>query len=83
LAVIAYAAMTRPQVDSISRFFVENAYIQSGGTNIVNVILVDFRGLDTLGEIVVVMTAGIAALALLRRQHKRDVLPKSRGSNFT
>ena len=36
------------------------------GRNIVNVILVDFRGLDTLGEISVVMTAGIAILALIR-----------------
>ncbi|MCB1518178.1 MAG: putative monovalent cation/H+ antiporter subunit A [Hyphomicrobiaceae bacterium] len=36
------------------------------GHNIVNVILVDYRGLDTLGEISVVMTAGIAILALIR-----------------
>jgi multicomponent Na+:H+ antiporter subunit A len=67
----------------LSAFFAANSLAIAHGRNIVNVILVDFRGLDTLGEIVVVMTAGIAALALLRRQHKRDVLPKSRGSNFT
>ena len=53
LATLAYAAMTRPAPDSISRFFVENAYPQGGGTNIVNVILVDFRGFDTFGEITV------------------------------
>ena len=36
------------------------------GRNVVNVILVDYRGLDTLGEISVVMTAGIAIFALIR-----------------
>ena len=40
------------------------------GHNIVNVILVDYRGFDTLGEISVVMAAGIAIMALLRRRAK-------------
>ena len=56
----------------LSRFFIEHSVATAHGHNIVNVILVDFRGLDTLGEISVVMTAGIAVLALLRRQHKRQ-----------
>ena len=51
----------------LSTFFAENSYVVAHGRNIVNVILVDFRGLDTLGEISVVMTAGIAILALIRR----------------
>jgi multicomponent Na+:H+ antiporter subunit A len=55
----------------LSEFFAANSVPIAHGHNIVNVILVDFRGLDTLGEISVVMTAGIAILALLRRQHKR------------
>jgi multicomponent Na+:H+ antiporter subunit A len=59
----------------LSTFFAENSVAIAHGHNIVNVILVDFRGLDTLGEISVVMTAGIAILALLRRQHKREPLP--------
>lgn len=56
----------------LSDFFVENSVPIAHGHNIVNVILVDFRGLDTLGEITVVMTAGIAVLALLRRRRPRD-----------
>jgi len=52
----------------LGRFFVENGTALAHGRNIVNVILVDFRGLDTLGEISVVLSAGIAALALLRRK---------------
>jgi multicomponent Na+:H+ antiporter subunit A len=46
-------------------FFNANSAPLAHGRNVVNVILVDFRGLDTLGEIAVVMTAGIAILVLL------------------
>ena len=67
LATLAFAVMTRPGSDSISRFFVENAYMKGGGTNIVNVILVDFRGFDTLGEITVLGVVALTVYALLRR----------------
>jgi multicomponent K+:H+ antiporter subunit A len=67
LAALAYAIMTRPEPKSISRFFVENAYTQGGGTNIVNVILVDFRAFDTFGEITVLSIVAITVYALLRR----------------
>jgi multicomponent K+:H+ antiporter subunit A len=67
LASIAYAVMTRPLPDTISRYFVTHAYPEGGGTNVVNVILVDFRGFDTLGEITVLGAVGLAVYALLRR----------------
>ena len=51
---------------SISQFFVENSLPLAHGRNIVNVILVDFRGLDTLGEITVLAIAGIGVFALLK-----------------
>src|SRR5690606_31668075 len=44
-------------------FFIANAKTGGGGTNVVNVILVDFRGFDTLGEIAVL---GIAALGIFK-----------------
>jgi len=59
--------MTRPLPDTVSKFFVEHAYTEGGGTNVVNVILVDFRGFDTLGEITVVGVVAITVYALLRR----------------
>ena len=59
--------MTRPQPENIAGFFVENAYTQGGGTNIVNVILVDFRAFDTFGEITVLGIVAITVYALLRR----------------
>jgi multicomponent Na+:H+ antiporter subunit A len=55
----------------LSEFFNTASAPLAHGHNVVNVILVDFRGLDTLGEITVVMTAGIAILALLRSTRHR------------
>jgi multicomponent Na+:H+ antiporter subunit A len=51
---------------TISPFFVENSLPLAHGRNIVNVILVDFRGLDTLGEITVLAIAGLGVFALLK-----------------
>jgi multicomponent K+:H+ antiporter subunit A len=67
LASVSYAAMTRPMNETMSRFFVERAYPDGGGTNVVNVILVDFRGFDTLGEITVLAVVAVAVYSLLRR----------------
>ncbi|MDQ0348379.1 monovalent cation/H+ antiporter subunit A [Ancylobacter vacuolatus] len=67
MAFLAYCLMTRPLTESVSRFFVERAYSEGGGTNIINVILVDFRGFDTMGEIVVLCLAALTVFALLRR----------------
>ena len=50
----------------ISSFFVENSVPLAHGRNIVNVILVDFRALDTLGEITVLSLAGVGVYALLK-----------------
>ncbi len=45
---------------------IERAYPEAGGRNVVNVVLVDFRGLDTLGEISVLVVAGVGVAALAR-----------------
>jgi multicomponent Na+:H+ antiporter subunit A len=56
---------------ALSDFFARYSYTIAHGRNEVNVILVDFRGLDTLGEITVVMVAGLAILALIRVRTRR------------
>ncbi len=62
VAVLAFALMTRdPAFDPISAWHIANAKPGGGGTNVVNVIIVDFRGFDTYGEIIVL---GIAALVI-------------------
>jgi len=66
-AAIAYAMMTREATDGLSRYFVEHAYSGGGGTNVVNVILVDFRAFDTYGEITVLAIVALTVFTLLRR----------------
>jgi len=67
MMAISYAVMTRQAPDTISDFFIEKAYSEGGGRNVVNVILVDFRGFDTLGEITVLGIVALTVFALLRR----------------
>ncbi len=57
--------------ESISHYFIENSYKLGGGTNAVNVILVDFRGLDTLGEIAVLGIAALGVVALIKLSIKK------------
>lgn len=52
-------------MSSISDFHLANSKTGGGGTNVVNVILVDFRGYDTFGEIIVLGIAGLAIYALM------------------
>jgi multicomponent K+:H+ antiporter subunit A len=66
IGTICYALLTRP-FDSISDFFLANSLTGGGGTNVVNVILVDFRGFDTLGEITVLGIAGLGIFKLLAK----------------
>lgn len=63
--ILVMAVLTRDFMP-ISEFFLANSVPGGGGTNVVNVILVDFRGTDTLGEIVVLALAGLAIFALLK-----------------
>ena len=58
LAALSYAVLTRQAPLSISPYFLEHALPEGGGTNVVNVMLVDFRGFDTLGEITVLGIVG-------------------------
>jgi multicomponent K+:H+ antiporter subunit A len=67
MTALSLAVMTFPIGHTMSRYFLENAYLQGGGRNVVNVILVDFRALDTLGEITVLAIVGLTVYALLRR----------------
>lgn len=63
---LAWAVMVRPQ-SGIGAELLARALPEAHGHNVVNVILVDFRGFDTLGEITVFAIAGLVVHALLRR----------------
>ena len=62
--LLTWAVLTRPYT-SIAGYFMENSLPGGGGANVVNVILVDFRGFDTLGEITVLAIAAVGIYALL------------------
>jgi multicomponent K+:H+ antiporter subunit A len=64
-AALAWAVLTRPY-DTIAGYYLENSVPGGGGSNVVNVILVDFRGYDTLGEITVLALAGLGIVAMLQ-----------------
>lgn len=68
VAALTLAVTGGPLDRQLTDFFEQNSAIAAHGRNIVNVILVDFRSLDTLGEIVVVATAGLAGFSLLARR---------------
>ncbi|MDW7673122.1 MAG: Na+/H+ antiporter subunit A [Bacillota bacterium] len=71
MTVMAISAHNLKSFESISAYFVENSYKLAGGRNIVNVILVDFRGFDTMGEITVLGIAGFAVYAMIMLRLKR------------
>ncbi|KRG69580.1 monovalent cation/H+ antiporter subunit A [Pseudoxanthomonas dokdonensis] len=65
VAALAYAVMTRP-ADTIAGELLARSLPEAYGSNVVNVILVDFRGFDTFGEITVFGIAALVVHALLR-----------------
>ncbi len=64
MALLAWDAMLAPG-KSISDFYLRHSVGEAGGRNVVNVILVDFRGFDTLGESTVLAIAALGIFALL------------------
>jgi multicomponent K+:H+ antiporter subunit A len=64
VAALAFGILTR-DFTTISDYHIAQAKPGGGGTNVVNVILVDFRGFDTFGEIIVLGIAALAIFALL------------------
>jgi multicomponent Na+:H+ antiporter subunit A len=77
MAIAASGSRTEP---SVSREMAERALPEGDGKNIVNVILVDIRGLDTLGEITVLVAAGIGIVALARAGERPRPRPAARSA---
>jgi multicomponent Na+:H+ antiporter subunit A len=75
MTTLTLAVVALPRVSRVSGYYAENSVSLAHGRNIVNVIIVDFRGLDTLGEITVLSVAATGVFALLRlrpRTHHDD-----------
>ena len=78
ITLTLFAALTIPFDPFMAGYFSENSYVIAHGRNIVNVILVDFRALDTLGEITVLAVAGVGIFALIKL-HKAVKVAKEEG----
>lgn len=83
VAGLVWALNGRRGPSAISEYYLDQTYEISGGYNVVNVILVEFRGLDTMGELSVLGMAGIAIMAVLSTVRDKlldpaDDLPETR-----
>ncbi|MDT0295282.1 putative monovalent cation/H+ antiporter subunit A [Mesonia ostreae] len=70
ISILALEVLAQPVNEEISNYYAENAYILAHGKNVVNVILVDFRGTDTMVEISVLAIAAIGVFGLLKLRLK-------------
>ncbi|MBA3889758.1 MAG: monovalent cation/H+ antiporter subunit A [Gemmatimonadaceae bacterium] len=80
-AALTWAVLRRPvhgggPVSELAAYYLRESKPKGGGTNVVNVILVDFRGFDTLGEITVLACAAIGAAVLLERMKPAGDAPE-------
>ena len=71
VTLVALSAHSQKLIPSISQYYKDTVATEAGGGNIVNVILVDYRGFDTLFEIAVLSIAGIAVIAMIRLKLSR------------
>ncbi|OEE32646.1 Na(+)/H(+) antiporter subunit A [Vibrio genomosp. F10 str. ZF-129] len=71
MAVLLLTVTHFAMPDRISSYLIENSYTIAKGRNIVNVILVDYRALDTLGELFVLSLAAIGVTAMLRTREEK------------
>jgi multicomponent Na+:H+ antiporter subunit A len=75
-AMVVATVLLGPRPESaVSRYYLDNAEAETGGANVVNTILVDFRALDTLGEVTVLAVACIGVYVVTRRR-RHGVRPR-------
>jgi multicomponent Na+:H+ antiporter subunit A len=66
VTLIALSAHSNKLFDSIAQYYIENTYEKAAGKNMVNVILVDFRGFDTMFEITVLAIAALGIFGMIK-----------------
>jgi multicomponent Na+:H+ antiporter subunit A len=72
MTALVLATSGTPPAAPISAYHLEHSVRAAHGSNVVNTILVDFRGLDTLGEVTVLTVAGFGIVALLKLRPRGD-----------
>ena len=75
-----FGAPEAPAQTHVARYYIDNALQETGVPNIVTAVLASYRGFDTLGEVVVIYTAGVAVLLLIGgRRSKAAARPRDEG----
>src|SRR5699024_2736752 len=72
LTIVGLSAYSSAAFPKISEYFVDTSLPIGGGKNIVNVILVDMRGIDTLFEITVLGIAGLTVFGLIKLRNDKE-----------
>jgi multicomponent Na+:H+ antiporter subunit A len=75
ITIVALEVLNESVEKDISHFYGENSYSLAKGKNVVNVILVDFRGIDTMVEITVLAIAAIGVFSLLKFKISKEETP--------
>ena len=75
ISLLMLAILSQPFNGNLNEFFEANSVPKGKGHNIVNVILVDFRAVDTMGEISVLAVAALGGFALLKLATRKDDEP--------
>jgi multicomponent Na+:H+ antiporter subunit A len=70
ISILTLEVLNEPVTKEITAYYAKNAYLLGKGKNVVNVILVDFRGFDTMVEITVLAIAAIGVFSLLKLRLK-------------
>lgn len=84
ISILALEVLSEPTNTEITEFYADNAYLLARGRNIVNVILVDFRGMDTFMEVGVLSIAAIGVFGLLKlhiKKRKAQVIEENNKTN--
>ncbi|WP_135829478.1 hydrogen gas-evolving membrane-bound hydrogenase subunit E [Halorussus halobius] len=72
VTVLLAGARAGAEPTATARYYATAALPSAGGTNVVNVILVDFRGFDTLGELLVISVAAVSVLVLVTMRNRGE-----------
>jgi multicomponent Na+:H+ antiporter subunit B len=72
LGLPAFSDPLAPIHVHVAPHYIQQAMAETGVPNVVTAVLASYRGYDTLGETIVVFTAGIGVIALLRRRRRRE-----------
>lgn len=71
-----------PAQTHVAPYYIERSMPETGMPNIVTAVLASYRGFDTLGEVVVIFTAGIAVLLLIGGRRRKPTIEKDEGEEY-